>query len=249
MTIRIKPIVVSNYPDEFRDSIFKEERTRTELEETRNADFQESINDNTERRNIAEAEIQLKKDIFAVYLKKTFPDIVGNRKMTDTEVAKNEKLNTQKSNELKSATKKLHLKRSNRLSNEVKRKRKESEFRFANYEELYQTYFEDMMELGTHQKKMMNPETDGLNEVQRIIRDMDALELKLGRPVIPHRDIVESEESDFDSNTYTKPTDIFIRPTLVTDGASNIQKEVRLESARKQLNPNQKQKEFIFNRR
>jgi hypothetical protein len=249
MARRITPITVSNYPAEFRDRIFKEDRLRREIEEKRNADFKNSINDDRERVNIADGEMQLKRDAFDVYLKKTFPEIVGNRKMTDGDVAKNEKLNTQTSINLKADTKKLHLKRSNRLASEVKRKRRESEFKFVNYEELYQTYFEDMMELGIHQKSTMNAEGDGLNEVQRTIRDVAAMELKLGRPIIPHRDIVESEESDFDSNTYTTPNDILIRPILVTEESPNIQNEARLESIRKQLNPNQNEKEFIFNRR
>jgi len=249
MARRITPIEARNFSDEFRISIFNEEKLRREIEEKRNVDFEISLNDDNERIRIAAAEIQLKKDVFDVYLKKTFPDIVGNRKMNDEEVAKNEKLNTQTSIDLNTATKKINLKHIKRLSNEVSRKRKESEFRFANYEELHQTYFEDIMELGVHQKNTMNPEADGLNEVQRVIRDMHALELKLGRPIIPHRDIVESEESDFDSKTYTKPNDILIRPTLVTEESPNIQNEARLESIRKQLNPNQTEKEFIFNRR
>jgi hypothetical protein len=236
MARRITPITVSNYPPELGTLIFNEEQLRREIETERNIDFQNSIIDDSERADIADAEIQLKKDVFDVYLKKTFPDIVGNRKMTDEQVDGNDMLNKSKAVELNTATKKLHRNNTKRLANEVNRKRRESEFRFVNYEELYQTYFEDMMELGVHQKNTMNSETDGLNDVQRTIRDIAAMELQLGRPIIPHRDIVESEESDFDSNTYTKPTDILIKPNDINADIPNIRKDIMLEELRTRLN-------------
>ena len=33
------------------------------------------------------------------------------------------------------------------------------------------------------------------------------MEIRLGRPIVPHRDIVESNESDFDSESASKSTD------------------------------------------
>jgi len=75
-----------------------------------------------------------------------------------------------------------------------------------------------------------------LNDVQRTIRDIAAMELQLGRPIIPHRDIVESEESDFDSNTYTKPTDILIKPNDINADIPNIRKDIMLQELRTRLN-------------
>jgi len=223
---RITPIDVSQYPDEVREQIFTEEKLRRTIEEKRNVDFQSSIDDDSEREHTVALEMQLKKDEFNVYLKKTFPKIVGDRKMTDEELTKNVKLNTQKSIELNATIKKINVKHTKRLAKEVARKRRESKFRFINYKESHQTYFEDLMKLGKRQKATMDPENDGLNEVQRIIRDMDEIERKLGRPIIPHRDIVENEESDFDSKTYTKPNDILIRPSSQTELGSGYSDDI-----------------------
>ena len=38
------------------------------------------------------------------------------------------------------------------------------------------------------------------------------MEIRLGRPIVPHRDIVESNESDFDSESASKSTDLLIKP-------------------------------------
>ena len=91
-------------------------------------------------------------------------------------------------------------------------------------------------EIGNRLKTTMNKTADGLNDVQRIIRDMNTIELKLGRSVIPHRDFVESEESDFDSNTYTNPNDIFIKPTDINADVPNISKDIMLKELRIRLN-------------
>jgi len=65
----------------------------------------------------------------------------------------------------------------------------------------------------------------------------------MGRPIVPHRDIVESEESDFDSNSMTNPTDILIRPMNVEEEFNKRQKENRLEILRNELNSNQRSEE------
>ena len=71
--------------------------------------------------------------------------------------------------------------------------------------------FEEEIVIEQKQKLALNPEIENLNEVQRTLKEIGEAEIRLGRKIIPHRDIVESEDSDFDVNSYTKPTDILIK--------------------------------------
>ena len=139
--------------------------------------------------------------------------------------------------EIKATKLKLQRSKNERLISERNRIHRENTFKIIKSEgKSTQNFFETETEIGNRSKTIMNTTDDGLNEVQRIIRDMDAIELKLGRPVIPHRDFVESEESDFDSNTYTNPNDIFIKPTDINADVPNISKDIMLEELRIRLN-------------
>ena len=75
------------------------------------------------------------------------------------------------------------------------------------------TFLEEEIIIEQQEKIQRNPELDGLNKIERTIKEMKQMEIRLGRPIVPHRDIVESDESDFDSQSATKETDILIRPS------------------------------------
>ena len=60
------------------------------------------------------------------------------------------------------------------------------------------------------EKKERNPDIAQESEVQIKRKEIAQLEKQLGRKVVPHRDIVESEESDFDRKAQTEPDDILI---------------------------------------
>ena len=65
--------------------------------------------------------------------------------------------------------------------------------------------------------RMMEERQRQINErilsVQQTIDRVKQIEGELGRSIVPHRDIVESEESDFDTNSSTKSTDVLINTT------------------------------------
>jgi hypothetical protein len=237
MAIQITPIIVSNYTEADQARILNEEGQRRELEAERFIDLQQSISDEQDRRDLFNAEIQLKRDLFDIYLKKTFPTIVGNKKISDSDVSNKERDTKKNDVEIKATKLKLERSKNERLISERNRLNRENTFKIIKIEgKSNQNFFEMETEIGNRLKTTMNKTADGLNDVQRIIRDMNTIELKLGRSVIPHRDFVESEESDFDSNTYTNPNDIFIKPTDINADVPNISKDIMLEELRIRLN-------------
>ena len=69
----------------------------------------------------------------------------------------------------------------------------------------------------------------------------------MGRSIVPHRDIVESEESDFDVKSYTDSGDILIIIPDDVDVASELSKENKLRELRNELEFNQN-RDYITNR-
>lgn len=237
MATQITPIIVSNYTEADQVRIFNEEGQRREIEAERYNDLQQSISDEHDRRDLFNAEIQLKRDLFDIYLKKTFPTIVGNKKISDSDVSNKERETKKNDTEIKATKLKLQRSKNERLISERNRINREMEFKIIKSEgKTNQNFFEKETEIENQLNKEMNPTTDGLNEVQQTIRDIEKMELRLGRTIIPHRDIVESEESDFDSNTYTNPNDIFIKPNDINADVPNISKDIMLEELRIRLN-------------
>ena len=148
-------------------------------------------------------------------------------------------------------TRKANLQKNkvDRLSNEKKRKKKESEFKInkIGIREI-QTFFEEDILIEQREKLSKNPELEGLNDIQTTIKEMKEMELRLGRPIVPHRDIVESEESDFDTKSYTTTDDILIKPEFNRDREGEIRKEMMLKELRYRLEPNRLEEDFIDNK-
>ena len=107
------------------------------------------------------------------------------------------------------------------------------------------TFLEEEIIIEQQEKKDRNPELDGLNEVQRTIKEVKAMEVRLGRPIVPHRDIVESEDSDFDSERATKSTDILIKPSQKSPFENYEEKRDVLEVLRQTLSNDRSEEDFI----
>lgn len=149
-----------------------------------------------------------------------------------------------KKEENSTKVKELQRKKIERLEREKERKLVESQLRLNKLTEgEVQTFFEEEIIIEQKEKIAQNPQIENLNPVQKQIREIEEMEIRMGRPIVPHRDIVESEESDFDSNSMTNPTDILIRPMNVEEEFNKRQKENRLEILRNELNSNQRSEE------
>ena len=112
---------------------------------------------------------------------------------------------------IKEIKKALQTKKVVRLKAEQIRKAEEGDFKVNRIRKSeVHTFFEGDVLLEQKEKAERNPDINNETEVQTKLREIALMERKLGRKIVPHRDIVESEESDFDLNSDISPDDILI---------------------------------------
>ena len=244
-----KPVDGNVLTDEDRRRLFMEEEKRRMISDERFEEFQRAIAEDGERRDIFKEEIRIMKEDFQIWLEKNFPKITAGKNVDVKEIPKIERENKLVKKEIVTRKANLQKNKVDRLSNEKKRKKKESEFKInkIGIREI-QTFFEEDILIEQREKLSKNPEVEGLNDIQTTIKEMKEMELRLGRPIVPHRDIVESEESDFDTKSYTTTDDILIKPEFNRDREGEIRKEMMLKELRYRLEPNRLEEDFIDNK-
>ena len=228
--------IVSLYDDTSKRRIYKEETDRRKLDDERWDALQQAFADEQERRKAFQKELELMKLEFDLYLKEKYPDIVGEKMIKDGEVESTKKtLNAEKAKnkETQNSIKKNMVER---VSNEKIRKQKENRF-IINKPDAREisTFLEEEIVIEQQEKKYRNPEIEKLNPVQKQIKEVQEMEIRMGRVIVPHRDIIESEESDFDSEAMTKSTDILIRPNTQPPFENYNEKRDSLEQLRQSL--------------
>ena len=107
------------------------------------------------------------------------------------------------------------------------------------------TFLEEEIIIEQKEKIGRNPQLDGLNDIQRTIKEVNDMEIRLGKPIVPHRDIVETEESDFESDTSTSSSDILIRPKDNNPFENYDERRDVLEQLRKTLSNDKGEDDFI----
>jgi hypothetical protein len=204
-----------------------EEDRRRKIEDERRADILQAFTEEQSRRSLFDAEISIMRAEFEQYLKDKYPefdkDNIQNRDVVTNppspeqlQQKEQEKLQKQQERQrLKSeqSNKKIELQtqKLQRLEREKERKSQESEFQINKLRRSeIQTFLEEDVLIEQKEKLARNPEIEGLNEVQIKLKEIEQFEKRLGRPIIPHRDIVESEESDLDPKAYTTSNDDLI---------------------------------------
>ena len=243
----IPSVIDSNdefFTEEDRVRLILEEDKRRAVSDQRRFDFENAFLEEQERRVQFDEKIKIMKAEFEFYLKNTFPEFVGDRNMTDEDKQKNQADIKRKKEQNSTKVKELQKKKIERLEREKERKLVESQLRLNKLTEgEVQTFFEEEIIIEQKEKIAQNPQIENLNPVQKQIREIEEMEIRMGRPIVPHRDIVESEESDFNSNSMTNSTDILIRPVNAEEQISRTQKENRMEILRNELNSNQRGEE------
>lgn len=222
--------------DTDRARLLKEEDKRRELEDLRTKQINDAYDEELSRRTLFDTEISNMKLEFDIYLKRVYPEFVGDRNMTTSEIQQKQSDAQKVSDSIRLEKEKLQKSKIKRLEDEKRRKYEESQLQINILtEQEVQTFFEE--EIITEQKVKLaeNPELDGLNEVERTIKEVSEMELKLGRKIVPYRDIVESEESDFDVNSYTTSNDILIKTDNSGDIVKDMDKIRQLEELRLSL--------------
>lgn len=241
----IRPVDSKELPPSGRRRLYKEEFDRRKLDDDRWEDLKQAFIDEQDRRKAFQKELELMKLEFDVYLKETYPDIVGEKLIKDKsiEVVKQKLVADKKANE--EAKDSIKKKMVTRVEKEKLRKQKENrmEINTRGNDEI-STFLEEEIIIEQQEKKSRNPEIRPMNEVQKQIKEVREMEIRMGRPIIPHRDIVESEDSDFDKNSLTKSSDILIKGDDKTSEENYKERRELLEELRQSLNDKDSEEDF-----
>ena len=241
-----KPVdaVLEDFSESEKARLLLEEDKRRAVSDQRRLDFENAFLEEQQRRVAFDEKIRIMKAEFELFLKNTFPEFVGDRNMTDDSKEKIQSDIKSKKEQNKAIEIDLQKKKLERLEREKERKLVERNLTLNKLTEgEVQTFFEEEIIIEQKQKVAQTPELEQLNPVQRQIKEMNEMEIRMGRPIVPHRDIVESEESDFDRNSVTKSDDILIKPSDRTRNFEQMQKEIRMEQLRNDLNSNKRGEE------
>jgi len=232
--------------EENRRRLYIEELERRKIEDERWNKIEEAFNDEIERREAFRKELTQMKLEFDLYLKEKYPEIVGEKNIKTEDIEKKKEEARRKSEEVRIKKKELKEKMVKRVEEEKIRKQKEATLvTNTKLDNNVSTFLEEEIVIEQQEKKDRNPELDGLNEVQKTIKEVKEMEIRLGRPIIPHRDIVENEDSDFDSDTATKSTDILIKPSNTSPFENYEERRDTLEALRQSLQKDSTEEDFI----
>ena len=243
-----------------------EEQKRRMMDDERSADIQQSFEEEQERRQLFDEEIEVMKFEFEQYLKDKYPefdkdnienrDVVTNPPSPEELQAKEEEKQRlreerrRNKQQQKAKKRKLQKQKLKRLEREKERKAQENEFEINKLRrDEINTFLEEDIIIEQKEKLARNPEIEGLNEVQIKLKEIEQFEKRLGRPIIPHRDIVESEESDLDPKAYTNSNDDLIIIPDNIDVAGDLDKLNKLRELRRELeSETDDDKDYVSNR-
>lgn len=243
---KVEVVKADMYDEQDKRRLFKEEEERRRLDDERWAELQQAFEDEKKRREAFQKELELMKIEFDLYLKQKYPDIVGEKSIRDGDEAQlKARVDSEKKKnaEIKNSIKANMV---NRVSNEKVRKQKENRF-VINKPQASEisTFLEEEIVIEQKDKVYRNPEIKPMNDVQKQIKAVEEMELRMGRKIVPHRDIVESEDSDFDSEALTKSTDILIKPNQKSPFENYDDRRESLERLRQSLGGDSNEDDFI----
>lgn len=256
-SVILKPQIVDSarLSEQDKRRLAVEEDKRRKLENERRADIDESYKEEQERRMMFDEKIQNMKLEFEQYLKEQYPEFdksnIANKEvivdppspeqLREIEIKKQEAITELKRKQSAQKTKEAELqkKKIERLEREKDRKSQENEFQINRLrEDEIQIFLEDDVILEQKEKMMRNPEIEGLSDVQIKLKEIEQYEMRLGRPIVPHRDIVESDESDLDPKSYTNSDDILIKIPSDLNVVDDLEKLNKLRQYRAELEQN-----------
>ena len=250
----VKPVRASDLDEKNRIRLEEEEKRRRAIQKERNREIAEASEDEQKRRNLFDEEIEQKKQEFQLYLDDTFPEFskinsknlkkFSKEELEQREIKRIEDRRTisLNKNAIKKQKKDLQLKKVERLKKEQIRKAEEGDFKINRVRKSeVHTFFEGDVLLEQKEKQERNPDINKETEVQIRLKEIARLEKQLGRKIVPHRDIIESEESDFDLNSEIKPDDILIVVPKDNEPLKEYNKLNKLVNIRKFLDRDKKE--------
>ena len=237
ITKKYTPNVISKNTLGVNENLLKkEEGIRRTIEAERREDIDKAYIDEIQRRKNFNDKIQLMKDEFNLYCKQNYPNIVGDRFVVSGDEKTLKKSIDDRNHNLNKSNDDIQKNKVDRIEREKLRKSSESQLTLNKLTpEEIQVFFENEILLEQKVKIRNNPEIENLNYVKQTQREIDELELSMGRRIVWHRDVVESEESDFDVNALTNSDDILVLTERDKLTPNEIQKQEYLQQLRRRL--------------
>ena len=241
------PVIDSKQLDEEnRRRLLIEETERRTISDERYNEILKAFEDEIQRRDAFKKELEIMKAEFDIYLKKTYPDIVGEKNIKDGDIESFTSIIKKDKEDFQNLKNTLKANQVIRVENEKERKQKEKELVINQLSDVeVSTFLEEEIIIEQKEKIGRNPQLDGLNDIQRTIKEVNDMEIRLGKPIVPHRDIVETEESDLESDTSTSSSDILIRPKDNNPFENYDERRDVLEQLRKTLSNDKGEDDFI----
>jgi|TARA_R110001592_G_scaffold362381_1_gene676002 hypothetical protein len=245
----VKVVKASELKESDRIRLDNEEGRRRDIQSARKLARLDARNDEGNRRGLFNSEIEQMTKEFNLLMDEKYPEfsrrknIKGSKKRSEEELKQLEidrvesrKQIVKDKQLIKIEKKKLNTKKVERLKNEKNRKSEEGEFKVNRLRRSeVHTFFEGDILLEQKEKTERNPDITGETEVQIKRREIEKYEKRLGRKIVPHRDIVESEESDFDRNSNTTAEDMIIKVPTASETMKDFKKLNKLIDVRRRL--------------
>ena len=112
---------------------------------------------------------------------------------------------------------------------ELARKAVEAQLKWQKLrDEEQQDIFEDVVADDEIEIREENSDSNNMTDIEKAKKAIADLESRLGKSIVPHRDMIESTDSDFDHESQLNPDDILIRDDMETDSGLTIERQIEL---------------------
>ena len=205
------------------------DRTRRGTENERRIDIDALIVAEPQTKADFDAHAILRQSEFDLLMGEKYPWFVRELNMTPAE-------REQKRKEFKLEKERLELvwaarraKNQKNYNKELARKAAEAQLKWQKLrDEEQQEVFEDTVNDDNIEIQEANSDSNNMTDIEKARNAIANLESDLGRPIVPHRDIIESTDSDFDIDSQLNPTDILIRDDIEMDTGLTEDRQLEL---------------------
>lgn len=205
------------------------DRVRRSTENERRIDIDALIAAEPQTKADFDAHVILRQSEFDLLMGEKYPWFVRELNMTPAE-------REQKRKEFKLEKERLELvwaarraKNQKNYNKELARKAAEAQLKWQKLrDEEQQEVFEDTVNDDNIEIQEANSDSNNMTDIEKARNAIANLERDLGRPIVPHRDIIESTDSDFDIDSQLDPGDILIRDDIEMDTGLTEDRQLEL---------------------
>jgi hypothetical protein len=228
-----------------RVKLLNEEAARRVYENERQKAIDASISAELAIRAEFDAYAKMLQTEFDLLMQKDYPWFVGERNITQSERAQKEAEVEIERKRLQIAAQRRRALHRKKFDAELARKAAEAQFKISRLrDDEAQEFFEEVV--SDDAAELQEENLDNMTEMERAIKEKIDIENKIGRKIIPHRDIIESTDSDFDPESQLNPDDILIRDDRETDIGQTEERQLELLQLQKSMESDGGDDEFYI---